>query len=70
MTGLLAKPSRCGQKHITLLDTFVADGRDGDLLFCFLSRCGPNLSNSWCANKASRFRALSAHGSFPDQAAL
>ena len=35
MTERLAKPPRCGQGRITLADTFVADGRDGDLLFSF-----------------------------------
>jgi hypothetical protein len=78
--------------------TFVADGSDGDLLFCFyrtvarherqlchlttraafagifrvtpLATFGENLSNSWCAKKASQYHALSAHGGFPNQAAL
>lgn len=79
-----------------VVDTFVADGRNGDLLFCCyvvtqegvgapvttgaaftgmrrrtsLAMFGGALSNPRCADTASRRRALSAHGGFPDQAAL
>jgi hypothetical protein len=35
-----------------------------------LATFGGDLSNPRCADTASRRRALSAHGGFPDQAAL
>jgi hypothetical protein len=34
-TALLPDLSRCGASTRQVADTFVADGRDGDLLFCF-----------------------------------
>ena len=33
--ALLPEPSRRGASARHVADTFVADGRDGDLLFCF-----------------------------------
>jgi hypothetical protein len=35
-----------------------------------LDTFGENLSDPRCADKASQCRALTAHGGFPDQAAL
>jgi hypothetical protein len=58
----LDKPFRCRQGHITLADTFVADGEDDDLLFYFHRDVAgtKNLVQPW----------TSAYGGFPDKAAL
>jgi hypothetical protein len=59
MTELLAKPSGCGQGHITLLIHLW--------LIVGMATC---YSVFMVLDKASQCRALSAHGGFPDQAAL
>jgi len=72
MTELLPKLVQVRARAHHVADTFVADGRNGDLLFCFIALWLRTRALCTCdADKAfSMPRALSAHGGFPDQAAL